>query len=189
MKAEEFLNHLLDYERRVGSLYLTLGNHPSFPVDLRSFWHRMAEDERHHVVVLERSRRLIDLQEVPPQASDTVFNEIEQLVTAVEEALGHAAICVDDALRYAMQLESSELNRLDESWFHTFPPPLSALLKLLTPEDNVHVQRLVETVHAFSPNKTLHEYATSLWVNYQRAKIAQSTGLVQTHPHSDTTHS
>lgn len=175
MKPEEFLARLLDYERRVGNLYRALGNHASFPVDLRSFWHRMAEDERHHVAVLERSRHLINLQQAAPQAADSVFHEIDQQVAAAEAAVSHTDLSVDEALRYAMRLESSELNRLDGSWFHTFPPSLSAMLTLLTPEDNVHLQRLVEAVHAFSLDKALHEHATSLWVKHQRTHAIKLT--------------
>jgi hypothetical protein len=98
----------------------------------------MAEDEQRHAGVLERSRRLRDLQQTAPQASDRVFHDIEQQLTAAEEAISHAGIGVDEALRYAMLLESSEIDRLDQAWFHAFPPSLETLLLLLTPEDNLH---------------------------------------------------
>ena len=57
MMTKEFFHRLLDYERRVGSWYLTLGHRATFSRELRAFWHRMAEDERRHVLVLQRSAR------------------------------------------------------------------------------------------------------------------------------------
>ena len=125
--------------------------------------------------MLERSRHLIDPQETVPQAPGTVFREVDLQVTAAEEAGGSTDVSADDALRHAMLLESSELNRLDESWLHTFPPPLGALLTLPTPEDNLHLRRLVEAVHAFGTDKALHEQATSLWVKYQRTRVVTPT--------------
>ena len=44
MTTEEFRQRLLNYERRVEALYLALRNRPSFPGELRAFWHRMAEN-------------------------------------------------------------------------------------------------------------------------------------------------
>jgi hypothetical protein len=104
-----------------------------------------------------------------------VFHEIDQQVTAAEEAVSRTDVSADDALRHAMRLESSELNRLDESWFHTFPPSLGALLTLLTPENNLHLRHLVEAVHASSADKALHEQATSLWVKHQRTRAITPT--------------
>jgi hypothetical protein len=171
IKAEEFLNQLLDYERRVGRLYFTLGLRSSFSADFRSFWHHMAEDERHHATVLERSRSLIPLQQEAPQALAPMFHAIEQQLTAAEEAVDHIDLSANEALRYALLLESSELNQLETSWRHTFPPSLSTVLTLLSPEDNLHLRRLVEAVHAFSTDKLLQEQATALWVKSQTTKV------------------
>ncbi len=170
MTSQQFLQRLLDFERRVGTLYQSLGNRPAFHGELRAFWHRMAEDERHHVFILQRSKMIMDLQESVPVGSDDVFRAIEQQLTTAEAALGQIDISADEALRHALILEGSELNRLDGAWFHCFPPALRALLTALMPEDNLHLRRLLETVHAFSSNKELHEQATTLWVKYQRAK-------------------
>jgi hypothetical protein len=170
MTTEEFFQRLLDYERRVGSLYLALGNRATFSGELRAFWHRMAEDERHHVLVLQRSTTVQDLRESTPVGSDDLFYEIDQQLAAAEAVLGQIDIGVDEALRHAVLLESSELNRLSDAWFHSFPPALRTLLTALMPEDNVHLRHLLEAVHAFSSNKALQEQAISLWVKYQRIK-------------------
>ena len=170
MTTKEFFHRLLDYERRVGSWYLTLGNRSTFSRELRAFWHRMAEDERRHVLVLQRSTTVQDLQESKPVGSDALFHEIEQQLAAAEAVLGQIVIGVDEALRHAVLLESSELNRLSDAWFHSFPPALRTLLTALMPEDNAHLRHLLEAVHAFSSNKALQEQAISLWVKYQRIK-------------------
>src|SRR5262245_41658414 len=133
MTTEEFFHRLLDYERRVGSLYLALGNRATFSRELRVFWHRMAEDERRHVLVLQRSTTVQDLQESMPVGSDDLYHEIEQQLAAAEAVLGQIDIGVDEALRHAVLLESSELNRLSDAWFHSFPPALRTLLTALMP--------------------------------------------------------
>ena len=170
MTTKEFFHRLLDYERRVGSLYLTLGNRSTFSRELRAFWHRMAEDERRHVLVLQRSTTVQDLQESTPVGSEDLFYEIDQQFAAAEAVLGQIDIDVDEALRHTVLLESSELNRLSDAWFHSFPPALRTLLTALMPEDNAHLRHLLEAVHAFSSNKALQEQAISLWVKYQRIK-------------------
>ena len=181
MTTQTFFHRLLDCERRVGSLYLTLGNRSSFSRELRTFWHRMAEDERRHVLVLQRSTTVQDLQESRPVGSDALFQEIDQQLAAAEAVLGQVNIGVDEALRHAVLLESSELNRLSDAWFHSFPPALRTVLTALMPEDNVHLRHLLEAVHAFSSNKALQEQAIALWVKYQRIKAESKSTEEKTH--------
>jgi hypothetical protein len=111
-----------------------------------------------------------DLQESTPVGSDDVFQEIEHQLAAAEAVLGQIDISVDEALRHAVLLESSELNRLSDAWFCSFPPALRTLLTALMPEDNVHLRHLLEAVHACSSDKALQEQAIALWVKYQRIK-------------------
>jgi hypothetical protein len=181
MTTQEFFRRLLDYERRVASLYLVFGNRSTFSRELRTFWHRMAEDERRHVLVLQRSTTVQDLQESTPAGSDDLFYEIDQQLAAAEAVLGQKDIGVDEALRHAVLLESSELNRLSDAWFHSFPPALRTLLTALLPEDNVHLRHLLEAVHAFSSDKALREQAISLWVKYQRIKAESKSTEEKTH--------
>ena len=181
MTTKEFFHRLLDYERRVGSLYLSLGNRSAFSRELRDFWHRMAEDERRHVLVLQRSTTVQDLRESTPVGSQDLFYEIEQQVAASEAVLGQIDIGVDEALRHAMLLESSELNRLSDAWFHSFPPALRTVLTALMPEDNVHLRHLLEAVHSFSSDKALQEQAIALWVKYQRIKAVSKSTEEKTH--------
>jgi hypothetical protein len=130
----------------------------------------MAEDERRHVLGLERSTTVQDLQEFTPGGSQDLFYEIDQQLAAAEAVLGQIDIGVDEALRNAVRLESSELNRLSDAWFHSFPPALRTVLTALLPEDNVHLRHLLEAVHAFSSDKALQEEAIALWVKYQQIK-------------------
>jgi hypothetical protein len=141
----------------------------------------MAEDERRHVLVLQRSTTVQDLQESTPVGSDDLFQEIDQQLAAAEADLGQIDIGVDEALRHAVRLESLELNRLGDAWFHSFPPALRTVLTALLPEDNVHLRHLLEAVHAFSSDKALHEQAVSLWMKYQRLKADSKSTEKKTH--------
>jgi glutamate dehydrogenase/leucine dehydrogenase len=69
---------------------------------------------------------------------------------------------VDEALRHALLLESSELNGLDAAWFAGFRPTLRSLLELMIPEEEAHVRRLADAIRQFSADPTLQQQAETL---------------------------
>lgn len=174
MSLRGLLERLVDFERRVRRMYLKLGDRAGFPAEVRFFWNCMAEDERHHVAILERSAGLLDLRELPPQISEETLAVVEAKVAAAEAAVERSELSSDAALGQAIILEGSELNRLDEEWFRGFRPTLGALLQAMAPEEEVHIRRLVEAVHAFSSDKTLQQQAAALWSAYQQQKQGHS---------------
>jgi rubrerythrin len=167
MSPRGLLERLADFERRVRHVYLNLGDRSAFPAEIRFFWNCMAEDERHHLAILERSAGLLDLMESPPQVSETQFNIIETTIATAEKMIEQPEVKSDEGFRQALALEGSELNSLDTAWFQGFRPTLSALLQAMTPEEEIHLRRLVEAVHAFSTDKALQQQATRLWTTYQ----------------------
>jgi len=168
MTPRGLLERLVDFERRIRRLYLTLGDQTAFPADVRFFWHAMAEDERHHLAILERSAGLLDLMDVPPQASEQTLSTLEAKVAAAEAAAARPQLSSDEALTQALILEGSELNSLDEAWFGGFRPTLGALLQAMWPEEEVHIRRLVETVQTFSTDPALQQQAAALWSAYRQ---------------------
>ncbi|MBI3757704.1 MAG: hypothetical protein HY267_06985 [Deltaproteobacteria bacterium] len=170
MSPRGLLERLADFERRVRRLYLNLGDRSAFPAEVRFFWNCMAEDERHHLAILERSAGLLDLMQSPLQVSEAKLNSVEETVAAAEAAIGQPEVSGDEAFQHALSLEGSELNSLDEAWFRGFRPTLSSLLQAMTPEEEIHLGRLVEAVHAFSGDKALQERAAMLWTTYQQRK-------------------
>jgi hypothetical protein len=151
-------------------MYLALGDRAAFPAELRYLWNTLAEDERHHLAILERSAGLLDLMDSPPVVSEEILAEIEGKVATAEAILQRADLGADEVLRQALILEGSELNRLDEAWFHGFRPALGGLLRAMMPSEDTHIRRLVEGVHIFSLDKALHRQAAALWTTYQSNK-------------------
>jgi len=174
MSPHLLLDRLIDFERRIRRLYLTLGDQAGMPAEVRFFWNCMAEDERHHLAVLERSGGLLDLMESPPEVSEEVFAGIETKIAAAEAAVQRADLSADEALRLALILEGSEVNGLDEAWFHGFGPALGSLLQAMIPEEEIHIRRLVEAVHAFGTDKALQHQAALLWSTYQYGSLGQA---------------
>jgi hypothetical protein len=174
MSPRGLLERLAECERRVRRLYLNLGDRTTFPAEVRFFWNCMAEDERHHLAILERSAGLLDLMESPPQVNDAQLSTVEATVAAAETVVERPEVGSDDAFRQALVLEGSELNRLDEEWFRGFRPTLSILLQAMTPEEEIHIRRLVEAVHAFSRDKALQQQAATLWITYQQQQSGAS---------------
>lgn len=168
MNPRLLLGRLIDLERRVRYIYLTLGERAAFPAEVRFFWNSMAEDERHHLAILERSAELLDLVELPPEVSEDVLADVEAKVAAAEAVIQRSDLQADEGLHQALVIESSELNRLDEAWFQGFGPAVGALLQAMIPEEELHLRRLVEAVQVFSQDKALHDQATAVWVRYQQ---------------------
>lgn len=178
MDAHLLLERLTSFEQRVQHLYEIFGDRTGWPAEVRFFWNSMAADERHHLAILERSASLLDLLESPPQVSETVLVAIDGKITAAETVSQKPDLSSDEALQHALMLEGSEINSLDEAWFQGFRSSLGSLLQAMTPDEDVHIHRLVNAVHAFSKNKALQEQAASLWATFQRGKLglAQARG-------------
>jgi rubrerythrin len=170
MDPRTLLDSLITYERRVHRMYLTLGDRADFPAELRYLWNTLAEDERHHLAILERSAGLLDVMDSPPVMPEEMLAGIETQVTMAEATLQHTDLSIDEALRQALLLEGSELNSLDETWFRGFRPAVSALLRAMIPTEDTHIRRLVEGVHTFSTDKGLQHQAADLWTQYQKGQ-------------------
>jgi hypothetical protein len=170
MSPRLLLERLIDLERRVRRVYLTLGDRPEMPAEVRFFWNCMAEDERHHLAILERSGGLLDLIDSPPAVAEELLSGIVAKVAAAEAAVQRPDLSTDDAFGHALTLEGSELNSLNEAWFHGFRPTLGSLLQAMSPEEEIHIRRLVEAVQAFSADKALQHQATTMWSLYQQGR-------------------
>jgi hypothetical protein len=128
----------------------------------------MAEDETRHIVTLERSAHVPEALERPPAIADTVLASVEKAVATAEAVAQNPSVTEDDALRQALQLEGSELNRLDDAWLHGFRITTSLLLRALSPDLPSHIRRLVDAVHTCSTDEALQAQADALWASYQQ---------------------
>jgi rubrerythrin len=174
MSPRLLIDRLISFERRIRRLYLTLGDRADMSAEVRFFWNCMAEDERSHLITLERSSGLLDLMESPPEVSEEVLAGIEAKIAAAEAAVQRADLSTDEALRQALILEGSEVNSLDEAWFHGFRPVLGSLLQAMVPEEARHIRRLVEAAHTCSTDKALQHQAVVLWSTYQHGRLGQA---------------
>ena len=168
MNPQHLLERLIDLERRVYRIYCTLGDCTTFQAGTRFFWKCMAEDEQRHLAVLQRSAQLLDLVESPPSVPEEILTDVDAKIEAAEIAVQSSGIPLDDAFRHALVLESSELNRLDEVWFHGFQPAIGEMLRVFAPSEDEHLRRLVEAVQASSHEKALHDQATQIWIAHQQ---------------------
>jgi hypothetical protein len=169
-----FLDRLADFERRVRRVYLALGDRPDFPADAQFFWNCMAEDERHHAALLERSPAGLDVMESPPETSENALAILEAKMGAAEAAVGRSDLSSAEAFRLTLVLEDAELNSLDEAWFQGFRPKLGSLLQAMLPEEEVHIRRMVDAVQAFSTDEVLQRQAAALWSTYERQRRSYS---------------
>ena len=170
MNPHHLLERLIDLERRVYRIYCTLGDYTTFQAGTRFFWKCMAEDEQRHLAVLQRSTQLLDLVESAPSVPEEILTDVEAKIEAAEIAVQSSDIPLDDAFHHALVLESSELNRLDETWFQGFEPAVGEVLRLLAPGEDEHLRRLVEAVQASSDEKALHDQATQIWIAHHQRR-------------------
>lgn len=171
MDPKILLEQLIDFEQRVRGLYLAYGNRSEFPAEVRFFWNNMAEDEGSHAAVLQRSAGFLDLIESPPHVSEDTLAHIAEKIGQAEAGLKQAQLTSDAAFHQALVIEGSELNSVDEAWFHGFRPALGTLLRAIAPEEEDHISRLVSAIHAFSADKALQDRAADLWAEYLRKSV------------------
>jgi len=175
MNPDLLLDRLVAFEHRVRRVYLTLSGRPDFPPHVRAFWNYMAEDERQHAAILERSPALLDVMDSPPETSENALAILEAKVVAAEAAVGQSDLSGDEAFRLTLMLEDAELNSLDEAWFQGFRPTRGSLLQAMLPEEEVHIRRVVDAVQAFSTDEVLQRQAAALWSTYERQRQTYST--------------
>ena len=168
MNYYHVLEQLIDLERRVRQVYRLLSDRPQFSPTLQSVWKDMADDETHHIITLERSAHVPEALEHPPAITDTVLANVEKAISTAEAITQNPSVTGDDALRQALLLEGSELNRLDDAWLHGFRVTTSLLLRAFAPDLPGHIRRLVDAVHQCSTDETLHAQADALWTAYQQ---------------------
>lgn len=170
MNPEFLLDRLADFERRVRRVYLTLGERPHFPAKVRTFWTCLAEDERDHAAILERSTALLEVTESPPETCENALAILEAKIVAAEAAVRQSDLRSDEAFRLALMLEDAELNSLDEAWFEGLRPTRGSLLQAMLPEEEVHIRRVVDAVRTFSTDEVLQRQAAALWSTYERQR-------------------
>ncbi|HEV8715936.1 MAG TPA: hypothetical protein VGX03_24300 [Candidatus Binatia bacterium] len=174
MNPDLLLDRLADFEHRVSRVYLTLSGRSDFPPHVRAFWNRMAEDERDHAGILERSSALLAVRDSPPETSENALAILEAKVGAAEAAVRQSDLRRDEAFRLTLMLEDAELNSLDETWFQGFRPTRGSLLQAMLPEEELHIRRVVDAVQAFSTDEVLQRQAAALWSTYERQKRGYS---------------
>jgi hypothetical protein len=174
MNPDLLLDRLVDFEHRVSLVYLTLSARPDFPPPVRAFWTRMAEDERDHAALLERSPALLEVRNSPPETSENALAILQAKLVAAEAAVRQSDLRSDEAFRLMLMLEDAELNSLDETWFQGFRPTRGSLLQAMLPEEEVHIRCVVDAVQAFSTDDALQRQAAALWSTYERQRQTYS---------------
>ncbi len=170
MNPHLVLERLINLERRVRQVYRNLSEHPECSPARRALWQAMAEDETHDIVALERSAYVCEAMEHPPESPDDVLVRVEAVVASAETVVQNPHLTEDEALRQALHLEESELNRLEDAWLHGFRITTSLLLRALAPDMQNHIYRLVDAAHSASTDPTLRAQADTLWAAYHKQK-------------------
>ena len=168
MSPRLVLHQLIAYEQRFRSWYRTLGQRAEMSAEARFFWKCMAEDEHHHILMLEYCDRLLDLLKEPPPLSDGLLAEAEAEVITAEAALQRIDLNIDEALQYALKLETSVVKELEKMWIQRFPASVDSFFQDLEPDYEVHYRRFIEAVDALSGNRTLHDQALAVLEGYHR---------------------
>jgi hypothetical protein len=163
MDSRGLLEQLIEFERRVWRVYSSWSARDDFSAELRFFWNCMAEDECHHLAILERSLGLLDMVKTPPAVAAETLTTISATVAAAEAVAQQGSLTGDEALRHALAIEGSELNNLDAAWFQGFRSGVTSLLKAMMPEEEIHLRRLVEAIHRFTTDEALQNQAAALW--------------------------
>jgi hypothetical protein len=175
MDLRLIIDHLLKCERRIRAIYLTLSQRPDFSAEARDFWSGMAEDENHHREFYEQTAGLLNFVKTPFPLGDAAFRRVEQTIADAESAIRQPGFGMDDALRLALTLESSELQLLEKKWLEGLDPSVHVLRHDQIPQEEDHLKRLLNATHRFSTDEELHMQADEMWAVYQLSQVDGET--------------
>lgn len=159
-----FVDRLLTFERRVCRIYESWAAHSVFSSEVRSFFNDMAQEEKQHLAILERSAALLNFAPAPPLTSSSQLEKIEATIATAEQVSD--TLTLDEALAHALALESSELNLLDDAWLRGFHPDLEKITQAKTPVYGDHIRRLSDAARRFTANQSLQKKAAALLSAY-----------------------
>lgn len=157
-----YVDRLIDFERRAYRIYARWAANENLPHDVRELWRAMAEEEKQHLAILERSAGLLNFAAAPPPESPQKLENIAAQIETVERMMIEPETALDTLLDYALALETSELNQLGDTWLKSFQPDIANLTPLWIPAYEHHIQRLASAVHRYSTDENLHKKAAAL---------------------------
>lgn len=172
MHLQLFVERLLKLERRIRRVYVNLSVRTDFPAELCSFWSSLAEETCQTITLLEQSAQFLHFVACAPDVPEASLTQIETKLAAAEAAVQRAELSADEALRYTLTLEKSEVKAVVKAWCQGFQPSLEVLLQGRLPEEERQLRRLVDTVQTCSTDVALHDQATALWSVYQHQKAS-----------------
>ncbi|MGB7951298.1 MAG: hypothetical protein WCH75_26750 [Candidatus Binatia bacterium] len=164
------VDRLLKLERRACRVYQNWAANKALSADLRSFCRDMAEEEKQHLVILERSAGLLNFVAAAPQTATPQMEKIEAIISTAERASEKTEITADEALGHALAMESSELNQLEDAWLGGFRPDFATLTQSVMPAHEEHIRHLSNAIGRFTANENLHREAAALLSEYERQK-------------------
>ncbi len=169
-----FVDRLIAIERRVCRVYQKWTANDTFSADLRSFFRAMAEEEKQHLAILERSAGLLNLAAAPPHSATAQMEKVEAQISMAERVGDKPDSAADEVLGHSLALESSELNQLDNAWLKGFQPDLANLQQAWLPAHEEHIRRLSDAICRFTANENLHKEAAALLSEYERQKMTRT---------------
>jgi rubrerythrin len=143
MHASRFLKDLSRLEQLVGDLYQWYAEIFSDLDAVRDLFSSMHRQELQHKNIIEMELRLIANCDIELRDVAVDVAQIGKLAERIEEQIGQGVFEVKDALDFAIDVERSAVETHFKSVVAESNPQIAKLMKALSAEDTIHVQKLV----------------------------------------------
>lgn len=154
------LDALEKVETKIADLYEWFSEIFSDDAEVSSFFYRISVDESAHANLIRFQRRIISQNRKLAEDIALDFNVVNAVLDRLTSARSGAAPSIEEAIRFAIEIENSVAEAHSQSVIARSIPGISDLLKNLSGFDNRHCEVFVKFAHdrGFSVERELSAY-------------------------------
>jgi rubrerythrin len=142
MQIEAVFRPLIDLERAIADLYGHWSDVYEADREAAFVWVKMANEEKGHASLVDYERRVVQKNPKMSGEVDISLAEVASATEAVRNCLQGQPLSLEDAVRFAYDLETAAAESHYRNAVKLSHPELQRLLDCLGSEDRQHIERL-----------------------------------------------
>jgi hypothetical protein len=163
-RAVEPLERFAEIERLVAKVYFRFSHLFLYHSDLRDFWWGMAVDEEQHAAILMACKAIVENfqdETIDPRISGETADQLSERISSYLDK-GTPAITIEEALKIALDIETSEIDAIYNKLLSLCGPNVSKTMENVGVPASVQRQKLKSAIARFTNDPRLHAAAERL---------------------------